>query len=259
MDELRMFLNDRDRHRPLIRKLDALIDLEPPEVDCLAGLAQTEQSWSRGDALIETGQSYDEILIIEAGWAIAYKLLADGRRQVLRILLPGDMVGLHFAVADVAQASVEALTPLSTSRFPAQNLMGIYHNLPRIGAVIAWTAAREEAILSEHLISVGRRNAIERLAHLFLELLRRLQLIDLAGQRTMALPVTQAVLADAMGLSIVHVSRTMRQLRQAGLVRMTDQQLEIQDLAGLQDVAGFEEEFLMQDGLPDKLVSRLRY
>jgi len=243
----------------LIRKLDALIDLEAAEIDCLAGLAVSEQSWPRGDVLIEAGQAYDQILIIEAGWAIAHKILADGRRQVLRIILPGDMVGMHFAVADTAQSTVEALTPLRVSRFPAQNLMGIYHNLPRIGAAIAWMAAREEAILSEHLISVGRRSAFERLAHLFLELLRRLQLIDLAGERTMSLPVTQAVIADAMGLSIVHVSRTLRNLRQAGLVRINGQQLEIQDLAGLQDVAGFEDDFLMQDALPDKTFSRQRY
>ena len=250
---------DRGRHGALVRKFDALLDMSADELGTLTALPETQRDYAVGETLFSERSTYRHAVIVESGWAISYKLLDDGRRQVLRFILPGDFVGLYTAVIEVANAYVEPVTPLSVSLFPASKIADVFAETPRLGAAIAWSAGREEAILSEHLVSVGRRSALERLAHLFLEFLRRLQLIDLAGERTFRLPVTQEILADALGLSVVHVSRTLRRLREDKLVRLARGHLEILDIRGLQEIADFDDDYLLQDELPDRLQSRFRY
>ena len=239
------------------RKLGALIALTDDEKACLRDLGRRRVTLGVGQDLFIEGDSIDHSYVVEYGWMMRHKDLPDGRRQILAFCLPGDFVGIYGSVCESADSSVQALGPASAFEFEPQAIVDLFARCPRLGAAIAWTAGRDDAILSEHLVGLGRRSAYERLAHLFLELLRRLQQIELAGERTLELPVTQEVLADALGLSVVHVNRTLRRLREEGMIRLTDQRLFIPDPEKLAQKAGFEAEFLEASGFPEKTEARL--
>ena len=119
-------------------------------------------------------------------------------------------------------------------------MMQIFNELPRLGAAILWAASRDEAMVVEHLVSIGRRSAIERTAHFFLELSERLQLVGLATDREFDCPLNQYVLADALGLSAIHVNRVLRQLRERKLMTLKDRRVTILDRAKLNILAGFQ-------------------
>jgi CRP-like cAMP-binding protein len=187
-----------------------------------------------------------------------YKTLPDGRRQILNFILPGDFIALYGSLIECADHSVETLTRVSVAAFAPQRVVDLFGRCPRLGAAIAWTAGREEAILAEQIVRIGRRSAYERTAHLFLELLRRLQFVGLAGERSFEMPLSQDVLADSLGLSMVHVNRTLRRLRQAGLVRLVDRSLVIDDVEKLEEVANFSPDYIEGRELPPATRAELR-
>lgn len=119
-------------------------------------------------------------------------------------------------------------------------MMSIFSEFPRLGAAILWAASRDEAMVVEHLVSIGRRSAIERTAHFFLELHERLQLVGLATEREFICPLSQYVLADALGLSAIHVNRVLRQLRERDLLTLKGRRVIIQDLVKLKLPAGYQ-------------------
>ena len=115
---------------------------------------------------------------------------------------------------------------------------------PRLGAALLWAASRDEAMVVEHLVSVGRRSAIERTAHFFMELAERLMLIGEATETEFKCPLSQFVLADALGLTAIHVNRVLRQLREQGLLTVRKGRVHIHDLAGLRSLSGFQGGYL---------------
>jgi CRP-like cAMP-binding protein len=124
------------------------------------------------------------------------------------------------------------------------HVMKCVTEFPRLGAALLWAASRDEAMVVEHLVSIGRRNAIERVAHFFMELAERLSLIGQATETEFECPLSQFVIADALGLTAIHVNRVMRQLRERRLLIVRRRTVTIQDLDGLQKLAGFQGGYL---------------
>ncbi|MGE5146789.1 MAG: Crp/Fnr family transcriptional regulator [Candidatus Eiseniibacteriota bacterium] len=245
-------------HGPVVRKLGTLIDLSNEEIACLESLQTDGRTFERHATLHGEGDRLELTHVVRDGWAMRLKTLSDGRRQILNFILPGDFIGLYGSVSDTADHAVETLTRLHTFRFAPQRILEVFRNCPRLGAAIAWTAGQEEAILAEHVVRIGRRSAYERTAHLFLELLKRLQLVGLAGKHSFEMPLSQDVLADALGLSMVHVNRTLRRLRQGGLVRLVDKRLVIDDVAQLERIAEFSADYIDGGALPAATQAELR-
>lgn len=231
---------------PIICKLGAFLDLRQESLAYLEGLQRNVQRFSPGNDLIVEGETCDRIFVLQEGWTYSYKMLPDGRRQILNFGLPGDFLGVRASLFETAEHSRAALTHVVVSSFPARMISEICRTRPEIAMAIQWASAREQAMLAEHLVSLGRRSAYERLAHLLLELLNRLQLVGLAGEKSYALPLTQEILADALGLSIVHVNRTLRKLRERGLVETRDRKVVIRNVERLSDEALFENDYLDQ-------------
>jgi CRP-like cAMP-binding protein len=180
--------------------------------------------------------------ILQAGWACSFKLLPDGGRQIIAFPLPGDCVGLRSVLLRTSDHSFSALTDVVVSSVEASRMMTIFNEFPRLGAAILWAASRDEAMVVEHLVSIGRRTAIERTAHFFLELSERLRLVGLATDAEFACPLNQYVLADALGLSAIHVNRVLRQLRERNLLTLKDRKVTIHDRRKLEALAGFQEQ-----------------
>jgi CRP-like cAMP-binding protein len=165
-------------------------------------------------------------------------MLGDGRRQILNYALPADMVGLQGALMREMEHSVEALTPLTLCVFPRGKLWDLYGRFPSLAFDITWLAAREEQLIDENLISLGRRTALERAAFLLLHLFTRADEIGLTKNGTIQFPFTQQHLADTLGMSLVHTNKTLKRLYASNAVRWKDRLFELIDRAALAQIAG---------------------
>ncbi len=229
---------------PLAKKLNAFIPLSPAELDRLAELQSPTTSIKRGQQLVQEGQPEHRAFVWQSGWACSYKDLPSGERQIISFPIAGDCVGLRSVLLQTADHSFEALTDSVVSAVDAARMLQTFTEFPRLGTAILWAASRDEAMVVEHLVSVGRRDAIERTAHFFMELAERLNLIGVAAQAEFDCPLNQYVLADALGLSAIHVNRVLRQLRERDLLTFQHGKVEIHDLKGLRKLSGFRGGYL---------------
>lgn len=198
---------------PALRRLNALSPLDSQACAAIeAALAEAITVPMRGDLLVE-GKPVGEPRIIVEGWAARVRIQMDGSRQFLSFLLPGDLIGLCDQPDPLTTTTVTALTPVRTTVAPSSD------DLPALAIVYALSKALEEAYLLDHIARLGRLNAQERILHLLLELHERLGLAGLASGGSFDMPLTQEQLADALGLTSVHVNRMLqRARRESGLV-----------------------------------------
>lgn len=244
---------------PLTRKLSVFIELDGRDRAVLAELESATRHVRQGAELLSRGGRIDNVQVVRDGWAVRSKTLPDGRRQIIDFVLPGNLVGFYGHIVPLSEEAVTALTPMIVASFSTERMPEIFAQYPRLASGMAWLAAREDQILAERLVSMGRRSAYERLAHIFLELWERLRIRGLAGNGRLPIPLTQSTLADALGLSVVHVNRTLSQLAKAGLIEMRRRErvLEIVDHAGLCRAAGFEGTYLLHQQISGRLTHSL--
>ncbi len=228
--------------RVLAVKLNTFMQLSERELECLAQLQSKPAHVKPGHALVEEGQTGHKAFILQAGWACCFKIMRDGSRQIIGFPIPGDCIGLRSVLLRTSDHSFSVLTDAIVCSVDASRMMPLLTEFPRLAAAILWAASREEAMVVEHLVSIGRRNALERTAHFFLELAERLRLVGMATETTYACPLNQYVLADALGLSAIHVNRVLRQLREQGLMTLKGGQVLIHDVEALERLGGFEQQ-----------------
>lgn len=173
------------------------------------------------------GHAIREPLLVLKGWAARIRILSDGRRQITNFTLPGDLVGLYGHDRPVASSTIVALTPVMVCAAPDAA------DLPALAQAYAVSAAHDEAYLLAQIARLGRLNAHERIADLLLELLDRLTLAGLADAGRFGLPLTQETLADALGLTAVHVNRMLQQARRAGELSWQAKEMVIHDPVAL--------------------------
>lgn len=220
--------------------MDSFRDFEPEELRFVSSFKMGELVAETGTTLLSEGHASPHLYTLLSGWAFRYKTLADGRRQILNYMLPGDLLGLQGSVTGEMQHSVEALSPLVLCVFQRDRLNELFSKHPGLGFDVTWLAAQEERMLDDHLLSLGQRTAMERAAYLIAFLYYRATAVGLADGRNRTLPITQMHVADTLGLSIVHTNKTLRKLADRGLIRWLDRACEVRDLSGLQAVAGWE-------------------
>jgi CRP/FNR family transcriptional regulator, anaerobic regulatory protein len=191
-----------------------------------------------GASFLREGARSEHLYTVLSGWAFRYKVLDDGRRQILNYALPADMVGLQGALMREMEHSVEALTPLVLCVFPRAKLWDLYSRFPSLAFDITWLAAREEQLIDEYLVSLGRRTALERAAYLLLHLFARAEESGLVKNGAIQFPFTQQHLADTLGMSLVHTNKTLKRLYQSKAVRWKDRVFEIVDRTALVAIAG---------------------
>jgi CRP/FNR family transcriptional regulator len=193
-----------------------------------------------GTTIFLEGNNSAHLYTVLSGWVFRYKLLEDGRRQILNFGLPGDFFGLQSSMFGEMDHSVEALTDVVLCVFPREKVWNLYNNYPELGFDLTWLAAREQFILDENLLTVGRRTAIERVASVLLHIFQRIQQLGMARGRRVDLPFTQQQLADALGLSHVHTNKTIKKLTSDTLISWDPPVLHVKDLQGLARVANDE-------------------
>ncbi len=235
-------------NNPLMLKLAAFVTLSSSEHQALARLRRRHRTFAAKREMILEGERSLSAFIVESGWACSFKLLPGGERQIVDFHVPGDVLGLRSVLLRRSDHSVEAVTQVKASEVLVPDLLACFSEAPRIAAAVLWAAARDEAMVVEHLVDLGRRSAEARVAHILLELGARLKLVGLGDDAGFCCPLKQNFLADALGLSPVHVNRVLRRLREEGLVTFQNEVVSFNDFGRLKDLAGFIPDYLDQDG-----------
>ncbi|MDX8518646.1 Crp/Fnr family transcriptional regulator [Mesorhizobium dulcispinae] len=223
-----------------LRPLPAFREFESQELSFVSSFKKGELAVDKGATVLVEGSHSAHLYTVLSGWAFRYKLLSDGRRQILNYSMPGDLIGLQGSLMGQMQHSVEALSPMLLCVFERDQLHELYRNYPGLAYDITWMASREERMLDENLLSIGRRSALERTAYLVAFISSRARGAGLDGKRPVQIPITQQHIADTLGLSLVHTNKTIRKLIDRKLIAWRDGGCEIIDQDGLKDLAGWD-------------------
>jgi CRP-like cAMP-binding protein len=236
---------------PLIPKLErrdaTLSDEEKRALD--AAIAKSVEIEADTEVVRENDEPSDSKLLIQ-GWACRYNVLADGRRQIVAFHVPGDFVDLHSFTLKRMDHYIRTLTPSKFALVPHEALRKITEEFPHVTRLLWLSTLIDAAILRQWLTGAGQRTALERAAHILCELFLRLQVIGQTDGMSFHLPVTQAELSDALGLSPVHMNRTIQELRSKELIKWRGEVVEILDWGKLQCLGDFDPVYLNLEDRP---------
>jgi CRP-like cAMP-binding protein len=247
--------NGRARN-PLVAKFLQFAPLSNQEIGVLEAMCQREERFRAGANIVIEGETPRSAFVVTRGMACRYRLMPDGRRQILSILIPGDFFDLHGFLLKAMDHSVATIGPTRVAAIGREAVMDIILHHPLIGAALWWSAMQEEAMLRERIVALGRRSARGRLAYFLCELVWRQRAISMAEDHTIRLPFTQADLADTLGLTSVHVNRVLQDFRRDKLITLERGRLILHDVEGLQAISGLTSDYLKLDSTPPEA---LRY
>lgn len=236
-----------------LRPLPLFLPHSESELAVIQSLKRKERRCVSGEELIREGAERPGLFTLREGWAYRFKTLTDGRRQILNFLLPGDFIGLQQRMGDGAAHGVAMITPGLVCVFENDAVWELHRREPSMGFNVTWLSAHEESLVDDNLLSVGRRTAAERVAASLILLYKRVVVSQPSGAKPgvgkdaagIAFPVTQSHLADALGLSLAHLNKTVRKLERLGLFEWHDGRLRLLDPKALERAA-----VLYGDGLP---------
>lgn len=229
---------------PLIAKLghrDRLTDAERARIEAMSSATRVLEP---NEDVVKEGASPENSCLIVEGWATRSKSLSDGRRQITAFHIAGDFVDLHSFLLKPMDHTVTALTRCKLALVPHAALMKVTEEEPHLTRVFWLNTLIDAAIQREWMVALGRLPASGRLARLICELFLRLEAVGLTQDQGFDFPITQTGLADALGISGVHVNRTIQELRRADLITWVGTRITIKNFDGLKDVAEFDPTYL---------------
>jgi CRP-like cAMP-binding protein len=230
---------------PLVRKLEQFVRLSSADRAFLTRAASERvRKFAPRVDIVREGERPKDVQLVVAGWACRYKQLEDGRRQVVSFFLPGDICDLNVFILREMDHSIGSITDVTIADLSREFFEGIGTEYPRIATALWWESLVDAAIQREWTLNLGQRTALERMAHLLCELFFRLRLAGLTNADSCEFPLTQADLADASGLSKVHVNRTLQELRSANLIVLKGKTLVVPDLRRLMEAGLFNANYL---------------
>jgi CRP-like cAMP-binding protein len=231
----------------LASKLAAFTKLSPDDSEALVQISRNVRYVEARRDLIAEGDEPRHVHLILEGWGCCYKQLPDGKRQIVSLLLPGDFCDLNAYVAKAMDHSIGAISRLKVARITPEEISELSAERPRIIQALSWNELVMASIQREWTLNVGQRSAYERLAHLLVEIYIRLAMAGRAHDGRCDFPLTQNDLAEATGLTAVHVNRTLQELRRNGLIELDRRQLQILDLQQMIEVSMFNPNYLHLD------------
>ncbi len=228
----------------LVRKLNHWVCLSADDKQILKELAR-DVTWFRSNQdAINEGITPRYVSAVLEGWACCYKQLNDGRRHIIAYSIPGDFCNTSIIFSNDINYSVRAMTPVRIARIDRQGIRCAMERSPVIAHAFWLDILATAAIQREWTANIGLRTARERIAHLICEIVIRMQAVGLTDQDSYTLPLTQEDLGETVGLSTVHVNRTLQDLRASGLIEWKRRHLNILNFQNLSEVAHFDDSYL---------------
>lgn len=227
----------------LIAKLSHYVDLSDDDCRLLAALEADEQEYSADQLVHSANEEIEFLYVVKKGWLYNYIDLPDGRRQIVRIHHPGDVLGLGDIAYLKAGTSLRACEDVVLCPFPKTHLDAIFVNAPRLTALLFTIAVRDQAILVDMLKSVSRMSARERMAFLLLDLISRLRVTNSDMTTQFRCPLSLTELGDTLALTGVYVKKTIEALEQDHLLRYEEGIIELLDEPALEKICDFSERY----------------
>jgi CRP-like cAMP-binding protein len=219
-------------------------DLTPAERVLLTAFAVRRRRFEAGTELISGDRPLDFAYVVHEGWACTFREISDGTRQTVDFRLPGDFLGFIGLTARIHSDSVVALTDVTVSEVGIDKLLTTFRQSPLLAEGVLRSLSRDAAIISEHLVNLGSRGAMQRTVHLLIEIGYRLNSVGLAEPTSYQCPLTQKDIAEALGITHVHLNRVLRQLRSQGLLSFNDHTVTLHDMRSLVRIAEFNPAYL---------------
>lgn len=244
----------------LTRKLGFFTPLSPAETSFLGSLIRIRKSVAAHVDLIREGDEFSDVYILLKGWATKLRMTPEGERQIIDFVLPGNFICLDALVLERSHYTVTSVTPAVYGVCDVKNMLDMAQQFPKLATAVTWAELREETIMMEHMVTLGQRSAHEAVAHLLLELHRRLEIRGMTDNGSYFLPLTQELIGDALGLTAVHVNRMLRRLEREGHITIdhhSPRRVQILDAMALKNIVEFDDNFLDALKMPDRTKAAL--
>lgn len=222
---------------PLADKLNRYARLAAEEISALDHLCRDRRSISANATLVHESARRSVVFVVLRGVAFRYKILANGRRQILGYLMPGDMCDCDFTISNRCDHTVGLLTDAEVAVIPMSELNGVIIRYPRIGRALMLAGQSEGAVLRGWLLNMGQRQALQRIAHFLCEMSEQLYARQPVPGGSLPMPLSQHELADTVGLTGVHVNRCLQRLREEGVIAWGRKRVTIIDRDRLLQIA----------------------
>jgi CRP-like cAMP-binding protein len=230
-----------------LKKLRRRADISPEEEKAIRAIVAEIREVSADQVVIRSGEELSTSTILLNGWMARSKDLPSGERQVTELHLAGDFADLHAFTLKRLDHDVTTLSTCTIAVVPHERLTEITERFPRLARIYWFSTNMDAAIHREWALSLGQRSAISRMAHLFCELYERLDVIERTSEGGYEFPLTQRELSECLGLTVVHVNRTLQELRRRGLVQLEHRRVKILDRPALQGIAEWDPAYLYLD------------
>lgn len=225
---------------PFVLRLQQYASLSEADIAGLQAAVERELTIRKKRDVVLEGYETRKLHIVKSGFATRYKLLANGKRQVLSIILPGDIIGMPSAFFRSSLYSVATLSDVTAQMIPLIKFLDLCRRTPSLAIAMLWYTEHELAAYADHIVDVGRRPPLERVAHFLLELHSRLLAVGCAAESSFEMPLSQEIIGDLLGLSAPHVNRMLHQLKEENLISMDHRRVTFADPEGLRLLARFE-------------------
>lgn len=225
---------------PFAIRLSRHYDVDETDLEQLEELKFKQVAFDAGREILRRGAEMKQVILLASGWAARCRYTPDGRRQIVHLILPGDIVTPGVFSTRRTDHGISALSNVLVRFVDTTDMQRLFSNTTTIAAAFWWSTEQEYGVLREQIVRLGRRSALHRIPHLFLELYRRLLLVNQASGKSFSLPLTQNDIADTLGLSSVHVNRTLRRLVSSGLITYDGSTVEIVDSESLAMFCDFD-------------------
>ena len=227
----------------LVSKLSHYMALHPEETARLEAIQTVSRPFSRDELLFREGDHNQDLYIVQDGWLFNFIDAPDGRRQIVNIYHPGDVIGFPDMALRERTTNLFAVEAGSLCPFRKEDMADVYRNHPRLAALMLTIALREETVLIDRLRTFSRSSARARVAYLYLELHARLRVTQGHAGDTLYMPLNQQEIGDAVGLTNVSVSRACKQLEEAGWIRTSSKRVELLNRKALEELCDFHDRY----------------
>jgi len=227
-----------------LKKLRVRDDISAEEESAIRAMVGEIREYRADQIIIRRGQDLKESVLLLDGWIARTKDLSDGGRQISELQFSGDFTDIHGFTLKRLDHNIATITPCRVALVPHENIRATLDRFPHLMRVYWLMTNIDAAIHREWTVSLGRRSALARMAHLFCEIRERLNVVGLAENDTYEFPLTQQELGECLGLTAVHVNRTLQELRRRGLIRVENRLVTIPDLRALKSAGEFDPYYL---------------
>ena len=229
---------------PFVKKLSGLADLSEDDMLAVEQATSRSRRYAVRQDLIREGDQTGPMFVVLEGWVCRYKVLPSGTRQIMAFLMAGDACDLHIKLLAEMDHGIQALTPAVVASISKADVQRLMRDHPNVANAMYSAQLIDEGVLRAWIVSMGRRSSTERVAHLLCELYLRALDVGRLANGSLSLPLSQIILADALGMTAVHINRVLKELRLSGAVILNRGSITVSDPAQLVRIAGFDENYL---------------